>query len=113
MNITNDKELMVFKNEYGRYSIGLSKKKMDGSYENNYFPIRFKKDVVLENQTKIKINNAFLTFDNWEKDGKKGTTFYIMCLDFDKTDTPSTNEKKEVNDPFADFGDSIDDNYLD
>ena len=45
-------ETMVFSNEYnGRkfYKVGISKKMQDGSYQNGYIDVQFKKDIVLEN----------------------------------------------------------------
>lgn len=122
MNITNDNIVIIFKNEDGKYSVGLSKKKENGEYERAYFPIRFKKEVELENQTKGYIRKAWLSFYNWEFEGKKGTTAYIMCSEFEKLEETQTKAKEEpkqeteeVSDPFAEFGNeiSIDDNFLD
>lgn len=96
MNITNDREVMIFKKE-DKYSVGISKKNQNGEYEKAYFPIQFNRDVELENQTLIKIKNAWLSFYKWEYEDKKGTKFFIKCSDFDVV------EKKETN-PFADFG---------
>ena len=59
----------------------------DGSYEKDYFPCRFKKDVDLKNQTKIKIQEAWLDF--YKPKGEKKTFRYIfvnkfeMASDFD------------------------------
>lgn len=119
MNITNDNVVMIFKNDSGKYSVGLSKKKEDGSYERAYFPIQFKKDIVLENQTKGYIRKAWLSFYNWEHEGKKGTTVYIMCTEFETIEEVQELAKQSIpenqNDPFADFGNevNIDDNFLD
>lgn len=82
MNINFEKEITVFRydGQYGAsYSLGLSKKKQDGSYENGYMPCKFKKDIELENKTKIKIKNAWLTFN--VKDKK--TYPYIFINSFD------------------------------
>lgn len=82
MNIVNENPVMIFKKDgqYGAsYSLGLSKKKQDGSYENGYIPCKFKKDIELENKTKIKIKNAWLTFN--VKDKK--TYPYIFINSFD------------------------------
>ena len=57
------------------YNISISKKKEDGTYENAYMPVRFKKDVSLDNQTKIKIKNAWLDFIKMEK-----RTFWFMFI---------------------------------
>ena len=98
MEIVSNREDIVFRNDYNGkifYSIGISKKKQDGSYENGYINVRFKKDVELENQTKIKINKAWLDF--YCKDRK--TFPYIFISEFDIVE-----EKK---DPFKEFGESI------
>ena len=98
MEIVSKKEDIVFKNEYNGktfYSIGISKKKQDGSYENGYINVRFKKDVELDNQTKIKIKKAWIDF--YCKDRK--TFPYIFISEFDPVE-----EKKDV---FEQFGESI------
>lgn len=120
MNIVNDNLVMIFKNDSGKYSVGLSKKKENGEYERAYSPIQFKKDIVLENQTKGYIRKAWLSFYNWEHEGKKGTTVYIMCTEFETIEEVQEVAKQvkpttEQNDPFADFGNEIEinDNFLD
>ena len=98
MEIISNKEEMVFKNEYNGkvfYSIGISKKNQDGKYENGYINVRFKKDVELDNQTKIKIKKAWIDF--YCKDRK--TFPYIFVSDFEPV-----GEKKDV---FKEFGESI------
>lgn len=98
MEIISNKEEMVFKNEYNGkvfYSIGISKKNQDGKYENGYINVRFKKDVELDNQTKIKIKKAWIDF--YCKDRK--TFPYIFVSEFEPVE-----EKK---DPFEEFGNSI------
>ena len=93
MIVENNFPVMVFRkdNEYGTsYSIGLNKKNKDGSYTNGYIPIKFKKEVELENQTKIFIKNAFLTF-YINKDKK--TVPYIMCLEYEEAKFDKVKEK--------------------
>lgn len=82
MNLDNT--YTIYKDNYGRYKIGLSHKTMDGKREYAYFLVKFKKDVELENKTNIKIHKYWLDFYNWEKDEKKGTTFYIFINEFEK-----------------------------
>lgn len=101
MNISSNKNVMIFKQDK-KYVVGLSNKNLAGEYEKAYFPIRFNKDVELENKTLIKIKTAWLDFYNWQNQDKKGTSFYIRCSDFDIVEKP----KKETN-PFEDFGNSI------
>lgn len=54
-------ETMIFKNDIG-YSTSISRKKEDGTYENMFIPVNFKKGVEVENKTKINITNGFLSF---------------------------------------------------
>lgn len=106
MNITNDRESMIFRLEDKdkvKYTVGISNKKQDGTYENTFFPIQFNKEVSLEDKTKITIKKAWLSFYNWEYNGKKGTSFFIRCSDF-TTNEGVQEQPKEDNqsDPFKD-----------
>lgn len=95
MNIVNEYAVMIFKKEYeGRvfYSLGLSKKNQDGSYTNGYITCRFKKDVELENQTKIYIKKAWLDF--YLKD--KVTVPYIFISEFETLKDAMQQGKEEV-----------------
>lgn len=109
MNITNEKEVMIFKREYNGkpyYSLGLSKKNQDGSYTNGYITCQFKNGVNLANQTKIKIKSAWLSF--YLKD--KQTIPYIFINDF------ATNAEVEVNngiDVYEQFGTTVTAEQLD
>jgi hypothetical protein len=92
MEIKTDKEEMIFRKDYEgkpRYTIGLSKKDKDGKYENGYMTVKFKQDVSLENQTKIRIKSAWLGFNQYENK----TYPYIFINEFE------TIDKKEEN-PF-------------
>ena len=65
MNIECDKEKTIYRNEVNGkalYSIGISHKKQDGSWENGYMTCRFPKDADIPNKTKIKIVNSWLDF---------------------------------------------------
>lgn len=103
MNLEAGKIVMVFVKEFdGRkiYSIGLSKKNKNGSYENGFMSARFKKDVDIANKTRIKIKDAFLSFNVNEN-----KTFpYIFIRDFEKISEP---KPKEENNPYEEFGNSI------
>lgn len=82
MNIQTDKMQMIFRKDYeGRvsYTMGISKKKQDGTYDNAYLPVQFKKGVELENKTNIYIKDAWLTFFK-TREGKP--IFYIFINDF-------------------------------
>ena len=107
MNIENKYPVMIFKNiNNGKtfYNMGLSRKDENDEYINGYITCRFKKDVELEDKTKIMIKKAFLTF--YLKD--KITVPYIFVSEFDLVDTTvQTMEKEGVDDPYAAFGNSI------
>lgn len=83
MDVISNKEEMIFKNERDgkvSYSIGISKRKDDNTWEKGYIPVRFRKDVTLEDKTKIKIKSAWLDFFKIEK-----KTFpYIFINEFEK-----------------------------
>lgn len=96
MNIIEEKEKIVYKNEKDgkiSYSIGLSKKKEDGTYENGYLPCRFQKNVSLENKTRIKIKMAWIDFYKVDKK----TFLYIFINDFEKIENKEeVKEQKSV-----------------
>ena len=94
MNLEAGKITMVFVKEFdGRkiYSIGLSKKNKNGSYENGFMSARFKKDVDIANKTRIKIKEAFLSFN--VKDNK--TFPYIFINDYEII-SETNPEHKEI-----------------
>ena len=82
---TDDKGLKIWRNDegqYPRYSYTISRKNQDGSWDNCYQTVRFKKDVSVNNGAVIKINNAFFSFDTAKDDPKKKYS-YLMVTDFD------------------------------
>ena len=97
MEIKSDREEMVFRNEYeGKvsYKIGLSKKNKDGQFDKGYIPVRFKQGVELNNQTRIKINEAWLSFNTHEKK----TYPYIFINDFNIVDKGTPDQKNPYED---------------
>ena len=81
INVTG-KNVTIFRHDKGMnstYSTGISFKKMDGSYENAYVLVQFKKGVELESQTKIDITNGFLSFF---KNQEGNPVFKIVVLEF-------------------------------
>lgn len=101
MNIQNDKPVMIFRRdtEFGTfYNVGLSKKTKEGTYLNGYMVVQFRNGVEIENQTKIVIKKAWLSFFLKEKETKP----YIFIADFE-----IYNE-----DPYEAMGQEIDDNDL-
>ena len=111
MNITNERPVMVFKNDKGKYSVGISKKNQNGEYEKAYFPIQFNKGVELADKTLIKIKRAWLSFYKWEYELKTGTTFFIKCSEYEIVEQESKEEHKAQlkmeSNPYEDFGESI------
>lgn len=119
MNIVNDKPVIIFRNEYnGRisYQTSLSKKDKDGNYVNGYMPIQFKNGVEFNNQQKIYIKDAWLSFYNIEREnnGKKNVTThpYIFVNEFETVEETINNSKVDFEntieeDPFVDFGSQI------
>lgn len=55
-------ETMIFKNDKGYYETSISNKKEDGTYENMYVSVNFKKGIEIENKTKINILDGFISF---------------------------------------------------
>jgi hypothetical protein len=95
MNIQTDKMQMIFRKDYEDrtvYTMGMSKKRPDGTYDNAYIPVNFKKGVELENQTNIYIKNAWLTFFK-TREGKP--IFYIFINEFN-TVKEQANEFKDA-----------------
>lgn len=98
MEIKSNKEEMIFKKDFNgkiSYSLGLSKKDKEGRFVNGYMPVQFKKDVKIENKTKIKIKEAWLGFNIYENK----TYPYIFINDFDVV--------QETQNPYTEFGNSI------
>ena len=116
MNLEHTYPVMIFRRDTDTrtfYSLGLSKKKQDGSYENGYIDCQFKKGIELENKTKIYIKDAWLSF---YKNKDNLTMPYIFINNFE-TIEETIEESKEV-DPFSiytEYGESIEikDDFLD
>lgn len=92
-NITNDR-VTIFKNDKGTYKSSITAKDINenGEQINKYMNIHvgFRKGVEVKNKTKIKVNNAFLTFfdfktGNIKDDGKEEILKFpkIMIMDFE------------------------------
>ena len=104
MNVNADKEITIYRydGQYGpSYSIGLSKKTQDDKVEYGFFPCRFRKGVELQNKTKIKIRNAFISFNK-----KNDKTYpYIFINSFEELyngEQPKVEEQKKE-DPYQEF----------
>jgi len=106
MSIKITGDAMVFATTFGdrtAYSIGISKKKEDGSYEKTYFPVQFKKDVVLENMTKIDIKNGWFGFYASKDDPKKKTVYLFVGEFTTESQLPSGMEYAQITDDDVPF----------
>lgn len=117
MNIETKQPYTVFRNDYNQYTfykLGISKKDTTGKWINGYIRCKFKKDVTLENKTRIYIKKAWLSFDLKEKE----TIPFIFIAEFETIDDTIENSKKSAEksveepqrtaeDPFKNFGEEI------
>lgn len=87
-------KIMIFKNDKGFYSKGVSKKMQDGTYQKAYFPVQFKKGVELANRTQIEVKNSFLSF-YMNKENKP--VFYEMIIDFELANGTTTVDTTAIN----------------
>lgn len=75
------------------YKTPIYQKQLDGTSKRAYMPIRFKKDVVLDNGTKIKIKQGFENFWLTAQDTQGyNPKFYIQVNDFEVIDSPSLQD---------------------
>ena len=106
MEVTSNREETIYRNEFNgepRYTVALSKKKEDGEYENGYMKVVFRKGVSIPNKSKIRITDAWLSFNTFEK----RTYPYIFINNFelvDKPEDPFTNMKQKIE---SDIGQQI------
>lgn len=99
----------IFKDKDGKYKVGLSKKNQKDEWEKAYFPVRFRKDVELENNTKIYIKDYWLDFYNWKYEEKKGTTFYFFINKFETVDQTidRIHKENETTNPYEEMGKQV------
>ena len=106
MNIEDSRAKTIYRNEVNGkalYSIGISHKKQDGTWENGYMTCRFPKDADIQNKQKIMIVQGWLDF--YLKD--KVTHPYIFINKYEivqenKQDIPQ-NVKSEYDDIKSDI----------
>ena len=120
MNIISEQTYTVFRNDYNQYTfykLGVSKKDAAGKWINGYIRCKFKKDVVVENKTRIYLKKAWLSFDLKEKE----TIPFVFVSEFETVNEAIDNNKIPANtlqttaeemqrtaeDPFEDFGEEI------
>ena len=92
MNISG--ETMIFKNDRG-YSTTISNKKEDGSYENMFIPVNFRKGIELLNKTKINVINGFLSFYK-TKDGLAKVKMVITDFEQNESNEYEITDSSEL-----------------
>lgn len=101
-------DVMVFAKEHNDrtfYSIGLSKKKMDGTYLNGYINVSFRKGEVVPNKTKIEIKKAWLDF-YVNRENHTVPQIFISEFDF-MEDREGASKPAEAPEGFAALDDDI------
>lgn len=79
-------ETMVFRNEKNgnvRYSTSIGRKLQDGSYENAFIPLKFRKGTEIAHKELITITQGFLSF--WTRNDEYHTPVWeLVVLDFNQ-----------------------------
>ena len=85
-------EMMVFRNEHespkGKwysYATTIAKKREDGSYLRTRLDVMFRKDVVIENKSRINVKDGFLTVREYTQNGQTKTIPVAMVLEFEQS----------------------------
>ena len=82
-NVTGRARIFAKQEGYGvRYATSLGKKNKDGNYDNGWLFVRFRKGVTVKDRTDIDIKDGWLTFDQYEKEGKTVTVWGIFVNEF-------------------------------
>lgn len=110
--ITDGRPVVVFVNErqmqngekFKTYVIGVASKDKEGNWVNGYIDCQFKKDVMIENKSKINITNSFYTVS--EYNGKKYVKLFI--LDFEVVESPLPLSMPVGDDGFMQIPDGFD-----
>ncbi len=114
MNIESDRPKIIFrhtKEDKVFYSIGLSKKDIDGNYINGAISCRFPKGVDIPDRTKIMVRNGWLDF--YVKD--KITYPYLFISQYEIVNEKQQEEKEVPQNIQTDYDDSgiqLEDNDL-
>ena len=99
MNIECEKPKTIYKykTKDGKehYSLGLSKKKQDGSWENGFISCRFKKHANIENKTRILIKAGWVDF--YVKD--RITYPFIFINLYEEVEEPKPEDVKTTDIP--------------
>lgn len=87
----------VLNNNQPVYSTSISNKKEDGTYENMYVAVNFKKGTEVENNTEIDIKNGFLSFYT-NKEGAKLLKLVITDFEICGKQEIQQNEYSQITD---------------
>ena len=83
------------------YATGVSSKRQDGSYVNDYLDVRFRKGVTVSHKTKINIKDGFLTVREFTVNGgEKKKKLELMVLDFEEVGTSGFTALTDADIPF-------------
>lgn len=96
----------VYRKDYGDtklYSVQLSNKLLDGSYDNAFIPVKFKSGVEIEDRADIEILNWFPTFYR-KQNGD--VVIQMMITDFKQEGKIEKNEEIKE-DLFGEFGKEV------
>jgi len=91
MEVISNREETIYRKEFeGKptYSVALSKKKEDGTYENGYMKVVLRNGVSIPNKSKIMIKSAWLSFNFFNNK----TYPYIFIDNFDLISKPEENQ---------------------
>ncbi len=89
MQITGN--TMIYNNGKGYYT-SIGNKNTDGTYENMFISVNFKKGIELPNKTKINVKNGFMSFYK-TKDGLP--KLKIVITDFEEIKNENQTEEIE------------------
>jgi hypothetical protein len=107
------KPIRIFRSEKDNrvsYSMGVSCKLQDGSYQNGYFPVQFKKDVELSNNTEITPTDWNISFYT----NNKGEKVYKLCVwefavgqALNQAPKEDNTQDTSTDQPYIDFGNQV------
>ena len=80
----SEQEIKVYSNEHG-YFTRLSRRNIKDEWENGFFYIKFKKGVTIENKSKIKLKDSWLTFYKVKdkETNVERTVWYVYVNEFE------------------------------
>ncbi len=112
MTVDSKKPIMIFAkdreyngNTFRVYSTGISSKSQDGTYNNAYIPVKFRKGIILEDRQLINVLSA------WLMPIKIGENFAvgIFVNDFNLVEKNSSNNTTNNNNAISNSYNSMDD----